>query len=134
MGHGDRIAIVDRNYPATALHSRVHPLTGLDTVQAAAAILSLMPIDRFVEPAAFRMIPDGGATTDFDSHQLMEAALAAEGEAVPFGDLERAAFYLEARSAFAVITTSDPRPFSCFILTKGVVYEAGTDQNVFTAH
>jgi len=35
--------------------------------------------------------------------------------------LERFAFYGAARRAFAVVRTSDPGPYGCFILRKGVV-------------
>ncbi len=127
MGHGDRIAIVDRNYPAYALHTRVHPLPGLDTVQAASIITSIMPIDDFNKPAAFWMLPDGKPGEDFDVHQLFRTAVEiAENRSIPFAGLERREFYTEARRAFAVVATTDSRPFSCFLLTKGVVYESET--------
>jgi L-fucose mutarotase len=35
--------------------------------------------------------------------------------------LERFAFYEEARKCFAVVQTSDPGPYGCFILTMGVI-------------
>ena len=122
MGHGDRLAIVDRNYPAHSLHSRVLPLAGHDTVQAATLITSLMPIDDYIEPAAFWMIPDGGSEGEYEAHTAFRAVVeASEGRPVPFESIERTRFYAEARSAFAVITTTDTRPFSCFLLTKGVI-------------
>jgi L-fucose mutarotase len=37
------------------------------------------------------------------------------------GSLERHAFYERARSAFAIVSTSDARPYGCFLLVKGVV-------------
>jgi L-fucose mutarotase len=127
MGHGDRIAIVDRNYPAHALHTRVHPLPGLDTVQAASAITALMPIDDFIKPAAFCMLPDGKPDDEFDVHKLFRSAIEiAENKSVPLAGLERREFYTEAKRAFAVVATTDSRPFSCFLLTKGVVYESET--------
>jgi L-fucose mutarotase len=36
--------------------------------------------------------------------------------------LERAAFYERARAAFAVVATSENRPYGCFLLVKGVTY------------
>jgi L-fucose mutarotase len=127
MGHGDRIAIVDRNYPAYSLHSRVHMLTGLDTVQAASSIVALMPIDDFVKPAAFWMSPDGEPDEEFEVHALFRHAVeTAEHRSIPFEGLERAEFYSEAKKAFAVVATTDARPFSCFLLTKGVIYEPET--------
>ena len=60
MGHGDDLVLVDRNFPATAVAAHtvrgepIH-LTGADIVQAARAILSVLPIDTFVDPALWRM-------------------------------------------------------------------------------
>ena len=45
----------------------------------------------------------------------------AEGRAVQMGALERFAFYAAARQAFCIIRTSDPGPYGCFILRKGVI-------------
>lgn len=127
MGHGDRIAIVDRNYPALARHGRVHSLAGVDTTVAAAAILQLLPVDDFVAPAAFRMVPDSDSGAEFsgaefEAHRMMAQALQeAEGRAVALDPVERTAFYDLAQSAYAVVQTSDARPYSCFVITKGVV-------------
>jgi L-fucose mutarotase len=122
MGHGDRLAVVDSNYPAASRHPRVHTLFGTDTTQATRAVMTLLPLDDFIEPAALRMVPDGGPSFRSPSHDDFEAELAgAEGRQVHAHPLERSAFYQEAATAFAVVHTSDPRPFSCFLITKGVV-------------
>src|SRR5262245_40120181 len=55
MGHGDEIAVVDANYPAVTNARRLIRLDGIDAIAAVDAILSLMPLDSFVETAAFRM-------------------------------------------------------------------------------
>src|SRR5690606_22431547 len=49
MGHGDQLAIVDRNYPAMSSNARVHRLDGIDAVTAIESVLSLMPLDGFVD-------------------------------------------------------------------------------------
>lgn len=122
MGHGDRIAVVDSNYPAASRHPRVHTIFGTDTFQATRAIMTLLPLDDFLEPAALRMVPDGERSFRSPSHDDFEAELArAEGRPVHAQPLERSAFYETAAMAFAVVHTSDPRPFSCFLLTKGVL-------------
>ncbi len=122
MGHGDQLAIVDRNYPALARHDRVHALAGVDTTQAAAAVFRLFPVDDFVEPAASRMVPDGDPGAELESHRLMAGTLQeAEGRPVTLDPVERTAFYALAQRAYAVVQTSDARPYSCFLITKGVV-------------
>jgi len=121
MGHGDVLAIVDRNYPA-ARHSRVFDAPGCDTTTTATAILQLLPVDDFTTPAIWRMVPSDDPDFHGDSQRAFEQAVAhAEGREFVIAPLERMAFYEAAASAFAVVHTSDDRPYSCFLLTKGVV-------------
>jgi L-fucose mutarotase len=55
-------------------------------------------------------------------HERMQAVLdRAEGRAVPMEALERFDFYVAAKNAYAVVRTSDPGPYGCFILRKGVI-------------
>lgn len=122
MGHGDVLAIVDRNYPAASTAQRLVTLSGVDVPTAARAILSVFPVDTFVEPAVLRM----GAVGDEETVQQVHAALqevvdAAEGRAVPSAAVERFAFYERVASAYLVVATTEDRPYGCFLLTKGVV-------------
>jgi L-fucose mutarotase len=39
------------------------------------------------------------------------------------GSIERFAFYEAARQAFAVVATNESRPYGCFILKKGVIFD-----------
>ena len=55
MGHGDEICIVDANFPAVSNAKRLIRIDAADAVQVADAILSLMPLDTFVDNAAFVM-------------------------------------------------------------------------------
>jgi L-fucose mutarotase len=122
MGHGDRLAIVDRNYPSAASASRVHHLPGADTATATQAILELFPVDTFDEPAVFRIAPTGQPEALFEAHGEFQAELnAAEGRAVPVAPVERFDFYELARSVYAIVQTGEARGYSCFILTKGVL-------------
>jgi len=122
MGHGDELAIVDRNYPARSTARRLVRLDGADTSRAAKAIFSVFPLDTFVEPALVRMQvvgnPDEVTPVQRAFHAIAEAA---EGRDVVMGGLERFAFYERARSAFAVVATSEARPYGCFLLVKGVI-------------
>ena len=42
------------------------------------------------------------------------------------GSIERHSFYEEAKKSYAIVTTTDARPFGCFILTKGVIKPDGS--------
>lgn len=122
MGHGDTLAVVDRNYPAYALHDRVLPLAGVDITEAFAAIGAVVPVDRAVEPAVFAMAPDGDPDAVVESHGAVRAVLtASEGRPVTLQPVERTDFYALARKAFAVVLTGETRSYACFVLTKGVV-------------
>ncbi len=122
MGHGDRLAIVNANYPAYSRHGRVIALPGVSLVDAAAAILQLMPVDDMTDMPAFRMVPDGKPDdmpqVHLDVQQVLDAA---EGRAVGMQAVDRTAFLALAGASFAAVATSDNRPFGCFVITKGVV-------------
>lgn len=42
--------------------------------------------------------------------------------ALTMGSLERYAFYVAARNAFAVVATGHQRPYGCFLIKKGVIF------------
>ncbi|MBO0982624.1 RbsD/FucU family protein [Rathayibacter sp. SD072] len=122
MGHGDTLAVVDANYPAYALHSRVLPLAGADMASAVTAITSLFPVDTAIEPAVLAMVPDDDVDLVFPSHRSISRTLSrAEGRDVVVAPLARTPFYERARSAFAVVLTGETSAFACFLITKGVV-------------
>ena len=122
MGHGDRLAIVDANYPAHSHSTRVIPLAAVPLVDAVTDVLTLYPVDDFLEPAAFRMVPDGEPDAEFDVHRDVERVTSAkEGRPVRFEAVERTRFYELAAGCFATVATTDDRPYGCFVITKGVV-------------
>jgi L-fucose mutarotase len=121
MGHGDVLAIVDRNFPAASTAQRLVTLP-VDVTAAARAILTVFPVDTFVEPAISWM----GAVGDEETVQPVHADLRAvvdeaEGRTVRAAAVERFEFYRRAREAYLVVATTEDRPYGCFLLTKGVV-------------
>lgn len=127
MGHGDVLAVVDRNYPAAANHARVATLAGADAPTAIAAIAELLPVDTFVDPSVWGMVPDPTPDADADARipthgEITRILTDSEGRDVTVTPLPRTAFYAAARQAYGAILTSESRPFSCFLITKGVVF------------
>jgi L-fucose mutarotase len=119
MGHGECIALVDANYPATR-GRRCIPLAGANTPHALRAVLSVLPIDSFIpDPVLVMQVVD-----DPDSRPEvvaeMDAALAARGHKAAAG-LERHAFYAAAEACYAIVATGERRFYGNIILTKGVV-------------
>jgi len=127
MGHGDDLVICDVNHPAATIAAettfgRLIDMAGCDIPTAAAAILTLMPLDSFVPAPVARMQVVGDATAQMPVFARMQAVIdRAEGQRVAMRALERFAFYAEAKAAFAIIRTADSGPYGCFILKKGVV-------------
>ena len=129
MGHGDQLAIVDRNYPAqstaiTTRSGRCVQLNGTDVVQAISGIVKLFPLDTFVKTPFYRMdsVDQPGVLLPVQA-EVLQVCEREEGRPLEMGALERFAFYEAAKRCYAVIQTTESRPYGCFILTKGVVFE-----------
>lgn len=123
MGHGDEIVLVDANFPASAMAQRLVRMPGIAIDRAAEAVLSLLPLDDFVEaPAAAMAAPDHRPEVygDFD-RVLAEAA----SSPVKMEEIERFAFYDRAKTAYAIVATGETRLYANLILKKGVIREAG---------
>jgi L-fucose mutarotase len=55
-------------------------------------------------------------------HREVQALAAeVEGREIPTEPLERHAFYERVRAARLVVSTSEDRPYGCFVLVKGVI-------------
>jgi L-fucose mutarotase len=127
MGHGDDLLICDVNHPAATIakdttYGVVVSMAGCDLPGAAEAILSLMPLDTFVAAPVTRMLVVDDPERIMPVHERLQSVVdRVEGRAVPMAALERFDFYAAAKRAFAVIRTSDPGPYGCFLLRKGVV-------------
>jgi L-fucose mutarotase len=122
MGHGDTIAVVDRNYPAVSTARRLVRLDGCDLPAAARVMLSLLPLDTFVEhPVAAMAVVGSPDEIPPVQREVFDIVRQAERRAVGVERIERFGFYERVREAFAVVVTSEARLYGCVILTKGVV-------------
>lgn len=130
MGHGDDLVLADANFPAdsiarTTATGKLIRLDGVDVPKAATAILSVLPLDGFVDHPVRRMEVVG--RPDYRppvQEQMQQAIDQAEGKACPMGSIERFAFYEQAKKAYAVVATSEQRGYGCFLLKKGVILAA----------
>ncbi|WP_342363487.1 RbsD/FucU family protein [Terrarubrum flagellatum] len=126
MGHGDDLALVDSNHPAEAIarattSGRLVRLPGLAIDRVAEAILSVFPLDSFVDDPVRRMQVVGKPDEIPDVQHEIAALAAKAAPGVAIASIERFAFYDAARKAFAVVQAGDPRPYGCFLLRKGVI-------------
>lgn len=127
MGHGDMVILCDTNFPAesVARHTTLgHPLRmdNLTAAEAAEAVLSVFPLDTFVDDFAARMqIVGNPAEIAPVQHEVQAKIDAAEGRPRPMQGIERFAFYDLARDAYAVIQTGERRFYGCFMFRMGVI-------------
>ena len=127
MGHGDDLIIADTNFPSdsVARQTRLGQLLRIDNTtaaQAVQAVLSVMPLDTFVDDSAARMEIVGSPNEVPPVQQEVQAAIdAAEGRPWPMMPIERYAFYERAKQAYCVIQTGERRFYGCFAFRKGVI-------------
>jgi L-fucose mutarotase len=127
MGHGDDLVICDTNFPADAVARqtvlrRLIRLDGITAPRAARAILSVMPLDPFVDKPALRMeVVDKPNELPVVQAEVQREIDAAEGRAWPMGSIERHAFYALAKKAYCIVQTGERRFYGCFIFKKGVI-------------
>lgn len=122
MGHGDEIAIVDGNYPGVEHARRLIRLDGVPLIPALNAVLSILPIDDFVEDAIFRSTFRQERDTLEPVHQEIIACCAGHEPARTVVPLVGADFYNRVRAAHTLVQTGEPRLYANVILRKGVIY------------
>ncbi|TIT10141.1 MAG: ribose ABC transporter [Mesorhizobium sp.] len=126
MGHGDDLILADTNFPSdsVARQTVLGKLLRIDATAADAvkAVLSLYPLDTFVNDAAARMEIVGKPNEIPPVQKEVQKEIdAAEGKPWPMISIERYAFYERSKKAYCVIQTGERRFYGCFAFRKGVV-------------
>jgi len=124
MGHGDDLIIADTNFPSDSIarDTVLGQVLRIDrpAAEVVRAVLSLYPIDTFVDDAVARMEVVDEPATILPVMKEVQADVSAAGGPTMIG-IERFAFYDRAKTAYAVLQTSERRFYGCFALRKGVV-------------
>ena len=124
MGHGDDLIIADTNFPSDSVAQETvlgHVLRiDRPAAEVVQAVLSLYPIDTFVDDAAARMEVVGEPDTILPVMEEVQAEVTAAGGPAMIS-VERFDFYDRAKQAYAVIQTGERRFYGCFALRKGVI-------------
>jgi L-fucose mutarotase len=122
MGHGDEIAIVDANFPATSTARRLIRADGAGAPAVLSAVLTLLPLDTFTEtPAAVMAVVGDPGTVPPPVREFQAILDRVAGKPLRLATLERSTFYERARAAFAVVATGERRFYGNILVTKGVV-------------
>lgn len=125
MGHGDTIVIADGNFPAESVgkDSVIIRMDGHGIPEILDAVLSLMPLDQYVEKPVSLMDRVEGDNADISIWSTYEDILRRREnkDMNSVNMLERFEFYEEARSAYAVVATSERSQYANVILKKGCI-------------
>ena len=123
MGHADRLALVDRNYPAYTGNGLVIQLPHTTVPDVLAAILQVFPLDAFPGDPVIHMLTDDGAEGPaLDGCRAIWNA--AEGRTVDDKGVLRHGddgFYAQAARAYITVQTGETLPYACFLIPKGLV-------------
>ena len=125
MGHGDRIVIADGNFPVESMGKglKVVRMDGHNACDVLEAILQLFPLDTYVEKPVnlMQVMPGDDVETPIWSEyeKLVSVADSRGGNAI--GQIERFAFYEEAKKAYAIVATGESALYANIMLQKGVV-------------
>ncbi|MBN9363340.1 MULTISPECIES: RbsD/FucU domain-containing protein [unclassified Devosia] len=121
MGHGDEIAIVDANYPGDSAGPQLVRLDGISASEVLDAILTVMPLDTFVDEQAFGMEVVGDAKKREETHKDFAKLIKKHEPGMKLSLLERFAFYERVHGAYAVVQTGERRLYGNVLLKKGIV-------------
>lgn len=125
MGHSDHLVIGDGNFPAETMgkDAIVIRMDGHSACDVLEAILQVFPLDTYVEKPInlMQVMPgDNVETPIWAEYEKIVAANDKRG-ADAIGQIERFAFYEEAKKAYAIIATGESALYANVMLQKGVV-------------
>lgn len=125
MGHSDRLVIADGNFPSESMgkNAIVIRADGHGTSEILDAILKVFPLDTYVEKPVnlMQVMPgDNVETPIWNEYEKIVSKNDERGKNA-IGQIERFAFYEEAKKAYAIIATSEGALYANIMLQKGVV-------------
>ena len=119
MGHGDQIALVDGNYPASAHATKLIRADGIELIPLLDAILDILPIDEGTDAIVRAINVTKKSGTDPIHNAIEKTCKNYKLTAIP---LDADSFYKRVKNAFAVIATTERSLYANVILRKGVIF------------
>ena len=124
MGHGDEIVISDGNFPAANYAQRLVRCDGHNVPDLLDAVLKFFPLDPYVDAPVSLMQVVPGDTVETPIWDVYKAIVNKhEPRSNKVQNIERFAFYEQAKAAYAVVSTGEKALYANIILKKGVVIE-----------
>lgn len=122
MGHGDEIVLADGNFPAASHAKRLVRCDGHGMPELLEAVLQLFPLDPYVtHPVTLMEVVPGDPveTPIWETYRTIINRYEPEANGVT--NIDRFAFYDQARQAYAIVATGESALYANIILKKGVV-------------
>jgi len=124
MGHGDDLILADGNFPADSHAQQIIRLDGHGVPEVLDAILQFFPLDTFVDQPVGLMNPvDDQASEPPIWETYRQLIQNHETRQFELEKIERFEFYERAKTAYAIIATSETALYANLILKKGVVVD-----------
>lgn len=125
MGHSDRLVISDGNFPAESMgkNCKVIRMDGHGVPELLEAILKVFPLDTYTDKPVSLMEKVPGDTVETpiweEFAKIIERNDNRGREIIE--NIERFAFYEEAKTSYLIIATSEKALYANIMLQKGVV-------------
>ena len=126
MGHSDRLVIADGNFPSESMgkDAIVIRMDGHGVPEILDAILQVFPLDTYVEKSVnlMQLMPSDVGRVDtpiWDTYKEIVTKYDERG-AKTIGNIERFAFYEEAKQSYCIIATGESAIYANVMIQKGV--------------
>lgn len=122
MGHGDELVIGDCNFPAASMGKRCVRADGLSGTDVLDAVLSLFPLDTFVDaPVTLMQVIPGTVDGEPPIWNEFKAIVEQYEPGTKLEWIDRFDFYERAKNAYATVATAERALYACIIIKKGVL-------------
>jgi L-fucose mutarotase len=122
MGHGDELVIGDCNFPAASLGKRCIRADGLGGTEVLDAVLSLFPLDAFVEaPVTLMDVIPGTVECEPPIWNEYKEIVERWEPGTKIEWIDRFEFYERTKKAYATVATAERALYACIIIKKGVL-------------
>ena len=123
LGHGDEFTIGDANFPALSYCDKVIRMDGIGIPEILDAILTLMPLDQYVDtPITAMRIPEEAGIDDPITNEYARVAAKYDDRDGIIEYVERFDFYdrVKGKSLF-VIMSGEKALYANIVIRKGVI-------------
>lgn len=122
MGHGDEIAIVDRNFPAHSICKNVINMPSVSVADMLKALIEVFPLDQSTDYNVIMMaVREGKVENSRDKNRYQKIIDKSIDTKKEISELSRFDFYDRAKQSYVIVSTGDNLGFANIIIKKGVL-------------